>query len=39
MNIDIVLEGKLKEPFFKAGAGEFKKRVKGYLGLKIIQIS
>ena len=39
MNIDIVLEGKLKEPFFKAGADEFKKRLKGYLELKIIEVS
>lgn len=39
MNIDIVLEGKLKEPFLATGADEFKKRLKGYLELKIIEVS
>lgn len=38
MNIDIVLEGKLKEPYFKAGVNEFKKRLKGYIDLKINEV-
>lgn len=39
MNIDIVLEGKLKETCFKTGVDEFKKRLSGYTNLKIIEIS
>ena len=38
MNIDIVLEGKLKEPYFKDGVNEFKKRLKGYIDLKINEV-
>ncbi len=38
MNIDVVLEGKLKESCFKTGADEFKKRLNGYITLKIIEV-
>lgn len=37
MNIKIVLEGKIKEPYFKLGIDEFKKRLTGYTSLKIIE--
>ncbi len=37
MNIKIVLEGKIKEPYFKLGIEEFKKRLTGYTSLKIIE--
>lgn len=37
MNIKIVLEGKIKEPYFKLGIDEFKKRLTGYASLKIIE--
>ncbi len=39
MNIDIVLEGKLKESCFKIGVEEFKKRLVGYINLKVIEVS
>lgn len=39
MNIKIVLEGKIKEPYFKLGIDEFKKRLTGYTSLKIIETS
>ncbi|MCD8025151.1 MAG: 23S rRNA (pseudouridine(1915)-N(3))-methyltransferase RlmH, partial [Candidatus Gastranaerophilales bacterium] len=39
MNIDIILEGKLKEPCFKIGVEEFKKRLLGYVNLRIIEVS
>lgn len=39
MNIKIVLEGKIKEPYFKLGVEEFKKRLTGYTSLKIIEVS
>lgn len=38
MNIKIVLEGKIKEPCFKLGVDEFKKRLTGYASLKILEI-
>lgn len=37
MNIKVVLEGKIKEPCFKLGIEEFKKRLTGYTSLKIIE--
>jgi len=37
MNIKVVLEGKIKEPYFKLGIEEFKKRLTGYTSLKIIE--
>ncbi len=37
MNIKIVLDGKIKEPYFKLGIEEFKKRLTGYTSLKIIE--
>ena len=37
MNIIVALEGKLKEPYFKMGVDEFKKRLTGYIGLKIVE--
>ena len=37
MNINILLEGKIKEPYFKLGIDEFKKRLTGYTSLKIIE--
>lgn len=39
MNIKIVLEGKIKEPYFKLGVEEFKKRLTGYTSLKIFEVS
>lgn len=39
MNIKIVLEGKIKEPYFKLGIDEFKKRLTGYTSLKIFETS
>ena len=39
MNIKIVLEGKIKEPYFKLGVEEFKKRLTGYTSLKIVETS
>lgn len=38
MNIKIVLEGKIKEPYFKLGTEEFKKRLTGYTSLKILEV-
>lgn len=37
MNIKLVLEGKIKEPYFKLGIDEFKKRLTGYTSLKIVE--
>ncbi len=37
MNIKILLEGKITEPYFKLGIDEFKKRLTGYTSLKIIE--
>ena len=37
MNIKILLQGKLKEPYFKSGVDEFQKRLKPYVDLKIIE--
>ncbi len=37
MNIKVVLEGKIKEPYFKLGIDEFKKRLTGYTSLKIVE--
>lgn len=37
MNIKVILEGKIKEPYFKLGIDEFKKRLTGYTSLKIIE--
>ena len=37
MNIKILLDGKLKEPYFKEGVLEFKKRISGFCDLKIIE--
>ncbi len=37
MNIKIVLEGKIKEPYFKLGVDEFKTRLTGYTSIKIIE--
>ena len=39
MNIKIILEGKIKEPYFKLGVEEFKKRLTGYTSLKIVEPS
>lgn len=39
MNIDVILEGKLKESCFKTGADEFKKRLTGYINLRIVEVS
>lgn len=39
MNINVVLEGKLKDPCFKMGVDEFKKRLTGYIDLKIVEVS
>ena len=39
MNIQIVLEGKLKESFYKEGVEEYKKRLLGYFDVKIIEVS
>ncbi len=39
MNIKIILEGKIKEPYFKLGIEEFKKRLTGYTSLKIIEVN
>ena len=39
MNIKIILEGKIKEPYFKLGVEEFKKRLTGYTSLKIVETS
>ncbi len=38
MNIQVVLEGKLKETFFKEGVNEFKKRIMGYVDIKILEV-
>lgn len=37
MNVDIILEGKLRESYFKDGVAEFKKRLSGYLSINIIE--
>lgn len=39
MNIDVVLEGKLKENCFKSGVEEFKKRLTGFIDMKIVEVS
>ena len=39
MNIKIILEGKIKEPYFKLGVEKFKKRLTGYTSLKIVETS
>lgn len=39
MNIEIVLEGKLKESCFKAGFDKFKKRLTGYIDIKLVEVS
>ena len=39
MNIKRILEGKIKEPYFKLGVEEFKKRLTGYTSLKIVETS
>ena len=39
MNIEIILEGKLKESCFKTGFDEFKKRLTGYIDLKLVEVS
>lgn len=39
MNIKIILEGKIKEPYLKLGVEEFKKRLTGYTSLKIVETS
>ena len=39
MNIKIILEGKIKEPYFKLGVEEFKKRLTGYTSLQIVETS
>lgn len=39
MNIIVALEGKLKENCFKIGVEEFKKRLTGYIDLKIVEVS
>ncbi len=39
MNIEIVLEGKLKESYFKSGVDEYKKRISGYLDIKVLEVS
>jgi len=39
MNIIIAVEGKLKEPCFKLGVDEFKKRINGYVDLKVVEVS
>lgn len=39
MNIDVVLEGKLKENCFKSGVEEFKKRLTGFIDIKIVEVS
>lgn len=39
MNVIIALEGKLKEPCFKMGVEEFKRRLTGYLDLKIVEVN
>jgi len=39
MNIKIVLEGKIKESYFKLGTEEFKKRLTGYTSLKILEVN
>ena len=39
MNIEIVLEGKLKESFYKEGFNEFKKRLTGYVELKLVEVA
>lgn len=37
MNIKVIVDGKLKEPYFKAGVCEFKKRIGGFVDLKILE--
>lgn len=39
MNIIVALEGKLKENCFKIGVEEFKKRLTGYIDLKVVEVS
>lgn len=39
MNIKVVVDGKIKEPYFKAGVAEFKKRISGFVDLKIVETS
>lgn len=39
MNISVVLEGKLKDSCFRSGVDEFKKRLTGYIDLKIVEVS
>ncbi len=37
MNIKILIQGKIKEPYFKLGIAEFQKRLHGFVDLKIIE--
>lgn len=39
MNVIVVLEGKLKETYFKEGVEEYQKRLRGYIDLKIAETS
>jgi len=39
LNIKVIVDGKIKEPYFKAGIDEFKKRISGFADLKIIETS
>lgn len=39
MNIKVVVEGKIKEPCFKLGVEEFKKRLTGYASVKIYEVN
>jgi len=39
MNIEIILEGKLKESFYKEGFEEYKKRLLGYIDIKLVEVS
>lgn len=39
MNIKVIIDGKIKEPYFKAGIDEFKKRISGFADLKLVETS
>lgn len=39
MNIKVIVDGKIKEPYFRAGVDEFKKRISGFVDLKIVETS
>lgn len=39
MNVDVVLEGKMREPYFKMGVDEFKKRLSSYFDTNLLEVN